>query len=158
MSFTQTHAFAATGADLRARAASGCPVATAEIARRSQKAPKTVAALRSRGLVAEAAARVAAAQKPAAVFARVEPSPTVMRKLRTKGVMSAMLQSLKEGALGTPAAFKRVEPAAEVEVAAPKRDSLKAVRTDMAAMDAKLDKVLGAVETLSRTVSGLYLR
>lgn len=119
-SFTPAIAFSATGADLRARAASGCPVATAEIARRAGKPAKTVAALRSRGMVAEAAARVAAAHKaPAAVFARHEP---------------------------------------KVEVAAPKRDSLKAVRTDMAAMDAKLDRVLGAVDKLSASVSGLYLR
>lgn len=129
--FTQAHAFISTGAALRARAATGCPVATAEIARRAQKTPKTVAALVSRGMTDQANARIAAAKatrKPA------------------------------KAAVKAPAAvFARVEP--KVDVATPaKRDSLKAVRADMGAMDAKLDKVLGAVETLSRTVSSLYLR
>lgn len=54
--------FSSTGAELRALAAAGDTHAQDEIARRAAKAPKTVAALRSRGMDDAAKARIAAAK------------------------------------------------------------------------------------------------
>lgn len=54
--------FSHSGASLRAAVAAGNPEAIAEQARRDAKTPKTIAALKSRGMVAEAQARIDAAQ------------------------------------------------------------------------------------------------
>ena len=171
---TPALAFAATGAALRAAAALGCVHAQAEIARRASKPAKTVAQLRSRGDIAAANARVAAAQapkaQPAPAFAYVQPelTPAVERKLRTKGVMAAMLESLKTDPQMLPPELRKeptVEapkaPAAETP-AKPKRDSIAAVRKDMDARFAKTDERLStlivAVTDLSVSVRKLLPR
>lgn len=174
---TPALAFAATGVALRAAAALGCPNALAEIARRASKPAKSVAQLRSRGQVAEAAARIAQAQapkaQPAPAFAYAQPSaadlaPNVERKLRRKGVMSAMLEALRTDPQMLPPELRKeptVEapkaPAAETP-AKPKRDTIAAVRKDMDAKFAKTDERLStlivAVTDLSVSVRKLLPR
>lgn len=126
--FARTHS-RFTGAELRAM---NTPEAIAEQAYRDSRKPATtLAQIRSRqGEAAYQAALAArqpkAAPAPAPAYAKtpaVKLSPAVERKLATKGVMSAMLESMKEEAA-------KVAPAPETK---PARDTLKAVRADMAA-------------------------
>lgn len=110
--------FTLSGSLLRAAAAAGDAAAQAEIDRRAAKAPVTVAALRSRGMTAEAQARITAA-KP------YKPRQAAVAFTRTKEALKAV---------------------PDAPAAAPKRDSLKAVRADM---DARFDRIESALTQLA---------
>lgn len=157
--FTPATAFRASWAELRTAAAHGCAVAQAEMERRNAKAPKTVAAAVARGAELSAVLAARKASKPAPAFAYAKSSsdlasglsvaekplsPKVERALRTKGVMAAMLQDMREGGFDVPA---------EQPKAKPQRDSLKAVRADMdarfAEVNARLDLVLDRLGKLA---------
>lgn len=151
MTTHQSAYFSKSGIALRVLAAEGDKLAIAEIQRRASKPVRTVAQAHSRGLPGF----------KGVTFAFTEPAldKPVKKALRTKGVKAAMLAELRNPAsdMYPPEVRANAPQKAQEPASAPRagRDTLKAVRADMAATNARIDALTASVADLATAVKSL---